>query len=473
MLQGVMPKNMNKNKDKIKIAVIGAGISGLSAAFWLNKNGYNVTIFEASNEPGGSMFTRSEHGFLVDYGPNSGLETTPLIGQLVEDIGLKDHMIYASSSADKRYILRNNHLFALPTSPGAFLKTKLFSLKAKLRLLAEPFIGKSKDGYYQSISEFVTRRLGREFLDYAINPFVAGVFAGDPDTLSVKSAFPKLYRLEEVYGGLFKGLVLGSRERKKSAEQAKYRAKMFSFNKGMQAFPKAIADKLSEKIIYNCRVEKITRSENKFNVLFEQDDHLNKMSADIVLSAIPAYRAALIFDDSQLRSHLNHIYYPPVKMLYLGFNKADIGQPLDGFGFLIPEKEKRLFLGVIWSSTLFPNRTTDDMAAFTLFIGGARSPELLDNDNDTLTHAVIREFKQIMNIGKDPVYIKDRLWPKAIPQYQLGYIEHERDFERFEADNPGIFLSGNFRGGISVADCIINSELVCKKIYTYMAQHVV
>ena len=456
------------HKDKVKIAVIGAGISGLSTAFWLNKEGYDVTVLESADEPGGSMYTRHKDGFLVDYGPNSGLETTPLIAQMVEEVGLKDNMIYAGSTAGKRYILRNNHLFALPTSPGAFLRTNLFSFKAKLRLLAEPFIGKSKDGYYQSISEFVTRRLGKEFLDYAINPFVAGVFAGDPDNLSVKSAFPKLYRLEEIYGGLFKGLVLGSRERKKSTEQAKYRARMFSFNKGMQAFPKAIADKLGNKIRYNCRVEKVTRLGNEFKVLFEHDDKPDETSADIILSAIPSYRAALIFDDSQLSRHLNNIYYPPVKVLYLGFNKADIGQPLDGFGFLIPEKEKKMFLGAIWSSTIFPNRTTDEMAAFTLFIGGARSPELLDNDNDTLIHAVIREFKKIMNIDKDPVYIKDRLWPKAIPQYRLGYIEHEQYFERFEADNPGIFLSGNFRGGISVADCIINSELVCKKIYKHI-----
>ena len=139
-------------------------------------------------------------------------------------------------------------------SPEGFLKTKLFSTKAKLRLFAEPFIGRSEDGYYQSIADFVKRRLGQEFLDYAIDPFVSGVFAGDPNKLSVKSAFPKLYRLEEVYGGLMKGMVKGARERKKRAEQSKQSAKMFSFINGVQSFPMAIAKKLEGKIFYESRV---------------------------------------------------------------------------------------------------------------------------------------------------------------------------------------------------------------------------
>jgi protoporphyrinogen/coproporphyrinogen III oxidase len=456
----------NVDKRKIKIATLGAGISGLATAFWLNKDGFDLTVLESRNEPGGSMITRYEDGFLIDYGPNSGLETSPFIGQIVEEIGLKDEMIYADEKANKRYILKNDQLHALPTSPGAFLKTNLFSTRAKFRLLAEPFVAKSKEGYYQSISEFVKRRLGQEFLDYAINPFVAGVFAGDPDRLSVKSAFPKLYRLEELYGGLFKGLVLGAKERKKRKEKSKQSARMFSFEKGMQSFPKSIAAKLGDKIKYNCRVETVVKSENQFKVLYNQNNRSEEIVADIVLSTVPAYKAALIFNDkkNQLIDHLNKIYYPPVKVLYLGFRKAHVGRPLDGFGFLIPGKENKPFLGAIWSSAIFPFRANDDQAAFTLFIGGSRSPELLDNENDKLVHRVIEEFKKIMNIDSDPIFIKEMLWPKAIPQYSLGYIEHEKYFQKFEMNNPGIFLSGNYRGGISVGDCIINSELNYNKI---------
>ncbi len=453
----------------MKIITLGAGISGLSTAYWLNKDGFDITVLESKNEPGGSMETRHEEGFLVDYGPNSGLETVPLIRQIVDEIGLREEMIYANDKSDKRYILKNDKLYALPMSPMAFLKTKLFSSRAKLRLLAEPFIGKSKDGYYQSISEFVQRRLGREFLDYAINPFVAGVFAGDPSNLSVKSAFPKLYRLEELYGGLIKGMIKGARERKQSSEQSKQSAKMFSFKTGMQAFPNAIAEKIGDKIKYGCDVQQVVKDRNGYKVLYTHNNNTCEASTDIVLCAIPAYKAASIFgeNDGELFKHLNEVYYPPVKVLYLGFKKEKIGRALDGFGFLIPEKENKKFLGAIWSSVIFPKRASDDTAAFTLFVGGARSPELLNCENEKLVHMVIEEFKSIMDIHDDPIFVKEKTWSKAIPQYTLGYIEHERYFEKFETMNQGLFLTGNYRGGISIGDCIKNSEMTYKKITAY------
>ena len=195
-----------------KIVVIGAGISGLTTAYLLFKEGYDVVVLEQKDKVGGSIETVDANGFLFDRGPNSGLENTPLIQQLVKELNLEDQFVYANREGNKRYILRDGQLHALPMSPPAFFKTKLFSGKAKLRLISEPFIGRSKDGYYQSIAEFVTRRLGKEFLDYAINPFVAGVYAGKPEELSVKSAFPKLYALEEEYGGLIIGTIRSIRK---------------------------------------------------------------------------------------------------------------------------------------------------------------------------------------------------------------------------------------------------------------------
>ena len=152
-----------------KIVVIGAGISGLTSAYLLNKEDFDVTVLESRERVGGSIESISENGFLFDRGPNSALETTPIISQLVDELNLKDEFVYANKQGNKRYILRDGKLLALPMSPPAFIKSKLFSGKAKLRLMAEPFIGRSQDGYYQSIAEFVTRRLGKEFLDYAIH----------------------------------------------------------------------------------------------------------------------------------------------------------------------------------------------------------------------------------------------------------------------------------------------------------------
>ncbi len=449
-----------------KIVILGAGISGLAAAYWFNKDGLAVTILEQNSEPGGAMISRRENGYLVDYGPNSGLETSPLIRTIVNDVGLSNEMIYSNEEGNKRYILRDNHLHSLPMNPPAFLKTKLFSTKAKLRVLAEPFIGKSEDGYYQSISQFVARRLGQEFLDYAINPFVAGVYAGNPDELSVKSAFPKLYRLEEVYGGLIKGMIKGAKERKQRAEQSKQSAKMFSFKNGMQSFPNAIAKKLEGKINYNCKITKIERLKDVYAIFYLQNGEEKKLDADIIISTIPGHIAGNLFRgmDATLSKHLEAIYYPPVMVLYLGYKKESIGQPLDGFGFLIPKKENKSYLGAIWSSVIFTNRTEDDKACFTIFIGGARSPELFDLEKDVLIRKVLDEFHSIMKIKEEPFFIRERMWERAIPQYNIGYIEHENYFDQFEKNNPGIILSGNYRGGISVGDCIKNSEVVYNKV---------
>jgi len=450
-----------------KIVIIGAGISGLTTAYLLFKEGYDVVVLEQKDNVGGSIETIDVNGFLFDRGPNSGLETTPLIQQLVKELNLEDQFVYANREGNKRYILRNGQLHALPMSPPAFFKTKLFSGKAKLRLLAEPFIGRSKDGYYQSIAEFVTRRLGNEFLDYAINPFVAGVYAGKPEELSVKSAFPKLYALEEEYGGLIVGTIRSIRKRKKSKEVSKQSAKMFSFKDGMKVLPEAITEMLGNRVSTGVEVTSIRKTaEGNYGVTFRDGKQNLTLLADIVLSTVPAYKAAELFGhfDNELIKHLNEIYYPPVLVLYLVYEKSAVGQPLDGFGFLIPEKEEKSFLGAIWSSVIFPNRSDNNRAAFTLFIGGSRDAGFVDDVEQMVIDRARREFELIMKISAEPILISKRLWPKAIPQYNLGYVEHENFFDHFEKDNKGIFLSGNYRGGISVGDCIKNSELVSQRI---------
>ena len=450
-----------------KIVVIGAGISGLTTAYLLFKEGYDVIVLEQKDNVGGSIETVDANGFLFDRGPNSGLETTPLIRQLVKELNLEDQFVYANREGNKRYILRNGELHALPMSPPAFFKTKLFSGKAKLRLMAEPFIGRSKDGYYLSIAEFVTRRLGKEFLDYAINPFVAGVYAGRPEELSVKSAFPKLYALEENYGGLIIGTIRSIRKRKKSKEVSKQSAKMFSFKDGMKVLPEAITRELGNRISTGTEVISVRKtSEGNYGVTYRDGKQTLTLLADVVLSTIPAYKTAELFGhfDEALVKHLNEIYYPPVLVLYLVYEKSAVGQPLDGFGFLIPEKEEKSFLGAIWSSVIFPNRADETKSSFTLFVGGSRDAGFVDDVEQNVIDRARREFELIMKISAEPVSIAKRFWPKAIPQYNIGYVEHENFFDHFEKDNRGIILSGNYRGGISVGDCIKNSEVVAQKI---------
>lgn len=456
-----------------RIVVIGAGISGLTTAYLLSKKGIDIKILEKKTEVGGSIESINENGFLFDRGPNSALETTPLISQLVEELKLQDELLYANKAANKRYILRNNELHALPMSPPALIKTKLFSTKAKLRLLAEPFVGRSDDGYYQSLAEFVKRRLGQEFLDYAINPFVAGVYAGKPEELSVKSAFPKLYALEEKYGGLIIGTIRSIRERKKRAEKSKQSAKMLSFKSGMSALPKALANYFRDKILLSAEVISIDKTADGYIVSYRHNGIDEAIVCDAVLSTVPSYVAGNLFSkfDNKFRLHSDAIYYPPVLVYFLAYHKKDIKQPLDGFGFLIPEKEKKSFLGALWSSVIFPYRADDKFATFTLFIGGCRNPDFVKEDRYKLINKVRTEFEQLMKITGEPVYSAQRFWEKAIPQYNIGYIEHERFFDEFEKQNPGIFISGNFRGGISVGDCIKNAEIVANKIFLQFASN--
>lgn len=453
-----------------EIVIIGAGITGLSTAYWLKKDGFKVKILEASNQVGGNIKTEKHQNFVFDTGPNSGLETTPLIKQIVDELNLQDEFVYANKESNKRYILRDNVLHPLPMNPKDFITTRLFSTSGKFRVLLEPFIGKSKDGYYQSVAEFVRRRLGQEFLDYAINPFVSGVFAGDPENLSVKSAFPKLYRLEEVYGGLFKGMIKGAKERKQRAEKSKQSAAMFSFRNGMSALTNRLGEFLKDEILLNHQLTKVQKVDDRILINVVEDGNEKVFETKSVLFTIPAYSTAEILRelDGYLHNHLITIYYPPVLVLNVIYRKDKIGQPLDGFGFLIPEKEKKSFLGAIWNDSIFPNRGDKDFASFTIFVGGARQAKIFENDLNELINQVLSEFEQIMKITIKPESIKYKFWEKAIPQYSLGYIEKENAINQFEKNNKGIFLGGNYRGGISVGDCIKNSKIHFERLANFV-----
>jgi oxygen-dependent protoporphyrinogen oxidase len=235
----------------------------------------------------------------------------------------------------------------------------------------------------------------------------------------------------------------------------------------MKVLPEAMAETLGNRISTGVEVTSIRgTAEGNYGVTFRDGNQNLTLLADVVLSTVPAYKAADLFGhfDENLSKHLNEIYYPPVLVLYLVYERKNVGQPLDGFGFLIPEKEERSFLGAIWSSVIFPNRSDETKSAFTIFIGGSRDSGFVDDVEQIVIDRARREFEVIMKISAEPVLISKRLWPKAIPQYNLGYVEHENFFDHFEKQHKGIFLGGNYRGGISVGDCIKNSELVANKI---------
>lgn len=449
-----------------KIVVIGAGISGLTAAYFLKQKGFDITVLEKKSDVGGMIETSYENGFLFEKGANSALEITPLILRIVKELNLNDQFLYANKTANKKYILRDNTLHPLPLNASAILKSKLFSAKAKLRLIAEPFIGKSQNAYYQSVAEFTTHRLGKEVLDYVINPLVGETYTGNPESLSIKSAFPLLYELEEKYGSLTVGTIKSIKERKYSKGESKQSGKMFSFKNGMTVLPNALAKYLDKSVTTKCEVKKVEIFEDRYKLTFDHQGESVSLLADIVISSVPAYTAADLFGhfDEGLKKHLLDIQYPPLLVQYLVYRKADIQQSLDAYGFFVPSKEKKSFLGSIWNSAIFPNRVSDEFASFTLFIGGAREPEILTIDKELLLMKVRGEFETLMKVSGEPIYSSYKFWPKAIPQYTIGYIEHENYIDNFEKKFPGIILNANYRGGISIAECIKNSERVVEKV---------
>ena len=457
-----------------KVVIIGGGISGLTTAWWLHKAGCDVLVLEKDSQVGGTMQTIHDNGWLVEIGPNSALETTPLFQTLFDDLGLQDEVVYANEVSNKRYIVRNGQLHALPMTPGQFLKSRLWSLAGKFRLFKEPFIGRSEQE--ETVAQFVIRRLGQEILDYAINPFVAGVFAGNPEELSVQAAFPKLYALEKKYGSLIKGQVFGARERKRRAEKAKDRARMFSFREGMDTLPRRIAQALHGRVKTFVTVTNITTqissngARSPYEIHYTEHGQPMSITAHAVIMAIPSFQAATLMKpyNASVAEFLNTIYYPPVAQVFLGHRREDAARPLDGFGFLVPAKEQRAILGMIWSSTIFPGRSPAGTVACTTFVGGSRQPELVDKTDVELLDIVRREATELIQLKGTPLYSRVTRWAKAIPQYRLGHLSVVKELEQFEQSNPGLYLSGNFRGGISVGDCIKSSREVADKALKFL-----
>lgn len=457
------------------VIVAGGGISGLSVAYWLRRWGVEVCVLEREMVPGGTMQTVQDGGWLVETGPTSALETTPLLGRMFEGLGIAGERLYANPAADKRYILRGGRLHPLPMGPLAFLLSGLWSAGGKARLMKEPFIGRAAGE--ETVARFVERRLGREFLDYAINPFVAGVYAGNPEELSVRAAFPKLYALEEKYGGLFRGLIGGARERKRRAEKAKDRARMFSFGRGMQVFPLAIGKELAQRFcggstVLGVRPAARTGEGGEFTVTVSQSGGNTDLTADAVVLSVPSYCAAPIVRPQfpALADMMEGVWYPPVAEVFLGYRSEQIPGDLDGFGYLVPEKEHRKILGTIWSSSLFPHRAPPGHVALTTFVGGSRQPEILDRDDAGLNALVQAELTGVMGVRGDPVYSRVTRWKRAIPQYVLGYERFTLALDGAERDMPGLFFCGNYRGGIAVGDCIVNGEKIAARVAAHLGK---
>ncbi|MBI4195258.1 MAG: protoporphyrinogen oxidase [Betaproteobacteria bacterium] len=439
-----------------EVLVIGAGISGLATAFRLARRGIGVAVIDAAPRPGGVIGSERRDGVLYERGPNSTLDTGPFINEMLGELGILGERIDASAISSRRFIVRGGRLIALPTSPPAFLGTPLFSLGAKLRLVREPFIARAPANSEESVAQFVVRRLGREFLDYAIEPFVAGVYAGDAARLSLPAAFPRLNALEQRYGSLIKGQVLGARERAKRAERSRNVAASFSFREGMQTLTDALARAVG-RVETERRATGVRRlSDGAIAVTVEHAGATTARRARAVVLAVPADRAAELVREfaADAARALDAIPYAAVASVASAYRRSDVEHPLDGFGVLVPKVEKRRILGSLFSSSMFDGRAPRDTVLLTTFVGGDRDPHLPSRPAEEVAAIAREELGALLGARGAPLFCAVTHWPRAIPQYVLGHLDRIRRAEQAQAALPGLFLCASYRGGISVGDCM-------------------
>jgi len=469
---GPLPKADQPHGHESHVLIIGAGISGLASAWFLQQQGFSVTVLEAGNQVGGNLQTVKKYGCQWERGPNSFINNRLAMAQLIEQAGLKPHIMFANQAAHKRFIGKKSRVLALPTSVMKALTTSVLSASGKMRLAIEPFVGKASRE--ESIAEYVRRRLGHEMLDWLVDPFISGVFAGDPEKLSVRAAVPKVYALEAEYGSMIVGGVkrmkAKSRHNKLQQQQGitPLDGAMMTFSDGLHQLPQALAEQLGPAVKLNTQVDSLTYSA-EFGYQARSGDAM--WQAPQVVLAVPAAQVARLIDDlvpadealfERAKACLRDIEYPAVASISMAFEKHQIQHALDGFGCLLPTKENKQTLGVLFPSSIFTERCPKDQHLITVFIGGGRGQQAMTLTPQQRVDIVLQELSPYLGIKGQPLWHEESLWPAAIPQYYLGHLPKVELVDEVLAQFPGLYMRSNWRDGVALGDCIENAQELAK-----------
>ncbi len=472
--------------EVLDVLVVGAGISGLSLAHALTKLGNDsplqILIAEKQNRVGGNITTVSTEDFLWEEGPNT-FSPTPEFLKLAVDVGLKQDLIFADRKLP-RYVYWNGQLLPVPMSPIAMLQSKLLSDSGKLRAFigalgfVPPAIGinLSQPGGEETVSQFFQRHLGEEVMQRLVEPFVSGVYAGDPDQLSAAAAFAKVARMAELGGGLLAGALLSAQKSRKfkvapdpNIPKTKS-GELGSFRGGLEVLPKAIATYLEAAVKLNWYLTSIRPTEQQTYIAeFSTPNAPEKIETRTIALATPAYVSAELFKPLQPRiaSALNEFYYPTVACVVLAYPISSIKAKIDGFGNLIPRGQGIRTLGTIWSSTLFPGRTPPGWQIFTNFIGGATDPEISQLDSEAVIVQVHQDLCQTLlkHNAQLPKVLAVNIWSRAIPQYNLGHHSKLEQINNGLKSLPGLYMCSNYIGGVALGDCVSRGQEVATEIY--------
>ena len=454
-----------------EVIVIGAGISGLTAAYLLRASGHDVVVFDQGDMPGGRMRSERIDGFLMEHGANSIMTPAPVAETLIAQLGLDSEKVTRSAAARCRYLVRGGRVRGLPPQPCRFLLSDFFSLPGRLRMLMEPFVPAHHDD--ESVAAFVHRRFGGELLDYVVDPLVAGLLAGDPEQLSVGAAFPRLKQLERCAGSVIGGIIQSRfRHGAKAAAGNPGRRVLSSFRQGLGTLPRAVAQRLAGRIFLGHRVEAVYhRAGGGYHVKVRHHSVAQWAAADSIVVALPAYAAAAVLCglDRRITAALAEIRHPPLAVAFLGYPARSIAHRLDGVGVLAPAVEKRSALGMLFSSSLFAERAPPGHVALTAFVGGARQPQLALLKPDELRDLVHGEVQELLGGRAAPFIARTHCWRYGLPQPGLDHTQRLGRIATGESEHAGLFLTGNYFSGVSTTACIEQAAGTARRVEHYLA----
>lgn len=459
-----------------KIVVLGAGISGLTTAYALEnlakREGLEVEIIvlEKDARPGGKMLSVKSDGYLCEWGPNGFLDNKPMTLDLCRSLGIDAHLLRSNDNARKRFIYAANSLHRLPEGAASFFKSNLISWPGKLRLGCEMLIPAKRDGGDETLADFARRRLGAEALERLIGPMVSGIFAGNPETMSLRSCFPRIHQLEQEYGGLLKAMAKLGRQKRRDQKAGKQVASaagpggtLTSFAAGIQELTDGLVRKLAAEVRTDSGVTRIEAKQGGFLLHLEDE---TQVEAEIVVSAAPAHALSemLAQTDELAASLLKQIPYAPMNVVCFGYARDKIARDLSGFGYLIAKGEKRHTLGTLWDSSIFPQRAPDGQVLLRSMFGGATNPQAIELSEEEVKQRTMADLKLIMGIDAAPDFVKIFRHRRAIPQYIPGHSARLAELDLRLEKIPGLFLTGNAFFGVGINDCVNASNQISDKV---------
>jgi oxygen-dependent protoporphyrinogen oxidase len=434
--------------------VVGAGISGLVCAYALSKAGLHAHVLEASPRAGGAIGSERCDEFLLELGPQS-FSGTAALRDLAADLAIADQLLQAPANAP-RYVLINGALRAVPLNPAAVLTSSLLSARTKWKLARDAFGTASAPEEDESVAAFVRRKFGAQLLDRLVGPFVSGIYAGDPERLSLRAAFPQLYEAEKSAGSVIRGMMRAAKSRKEPRE----RPTLLSFRDGNEALVQALVAKIGSRLRLGAEVVGIGVHREAGAVQFHARIREARREETIVTErlalATPADVAGTLLRDvnSAFEPVLGGIEYAPVAVVSLGYRREDIGHSLKGFGFLAPRSSGLRVLGSVWNSSLFPGRAPAGHALITSFVGGATDPGAATLPAADLAELVHGDVSPVLRIRAAPVFSHVQVYRRALPQYNIGHNDRLMALERLRADLPGLFFVGNYLRGPAIGNCV-------------------